>query len=145
DTTSPTVSPRHTPFRHVRCLRAAEGPMMFASILLVSVSVALPPSQNTAPPQQPAPCVQVIADAATDGAASELCAGAEATRLAILAPKGSAERTRQLEAAARHYRRATTLALTLKARVLALSVLVDAYDTQHLNDSTQMERVLREM
>jgi TonB family protein len=119
--------------------------MSFGSILLVGLSLALAQAPNTPQPQQQPPCAQVMADAVTDGAASEICAGDDTARLANAAPKDSAERTRQLEAAAGHYRRAATAASKPKTKVLALNVLVGVYDAQHLNDPKQMESVLREI
>ena len=118
--------------------------MMLGSILLVAVSLG-PAQSATAQAQPQPPCAQAIADAVTDGAASEICAGDDAARVGSAAPKDSLARTRQLEAAAAHYRRAVTVASQLKTKVLALNVLAGAYDAQHLNDPRQMESVLREI
>src|SRR5579864_246472 len=101
--------------------------MSFGSILLVGVSLALAQTPSTPQPEQQPPCAQVMADAVADGAASEICAGDDAARLANAAQKDSAERTRQLEAAAGHYRRAATDASKPKTKVLALNVLVGLY------------------
>lgn len=117
--------------------------MFLGSILLVGVSLGLAQSPSAQPQQQP-PCAQLMADAVTDSAASEICAGDDAARLAADA-KDSSARTRQLEAAATHYRRAATVASKPKTKLLALNVLVGAYDAQHLNDPRQMESVLREI
>src|SRR3989442_1656546 len=119
--------------------------MIFGGILLVVLSLAPAQTPNAPTPQQQLPCAQVIADAATDGAASEICAGDDAARLASAAPRDSSERTRQLDAAAGHYRRAATVASKPKTKVLALNVLAGSYDAQHLNDPKQMKSVLREI
>jgi TonB family protein len=118
--------------------------MILAGILLVGLSLGLAQSPKAQPQQQP-PCAQVMADAVTDSAASEICAGDDAARLAAAAPKDSSARTRQLEAAATHYRRAATVASKPTTKLLALNVLAGAYDAQHLNDPRQMESVLREV
>ena len=118
--------------------------MIFGRILLVGLSLALAQSPK-APPQQQTPCGQALADALTDGAASEICAGDDAARLANAAPKDSVEKTRRLEVAAGHYRRAATVASQPTTKVLALNVLAGSYDAQHLNDPKQMETVLREI
>src|SRR5262249_46290131 len=112
--------------------------------LLVGLSLAAQSPNAPSGRQQP-PCTQALADAVTDGAASEICAGDDAARLASAAPKDSAERTRQLEAAAGHYRKAAAAASKTSTKVLALNVLAGSYDAQHLNDPKQMETVLREI
>jgi TonB family protein len=117
--------------------------MIPGSILLVGWSLAL--AQSSSAPQQQPPCAQVLAGAVTDSAVSEICAGDDAARLAAAAPKDSAVRTRQLEAAAVHYRRAATVASMPKTKLLALTVLAGAYDAQHLDDPRQMESVLRQI
>jgi TonB family protein len=65
--------------------------------------------------------------------------------LANAAPRDSAEKTRQLEAAAGHYRKAASVASKPATKVLALSLLVGSYDAQHLNDPKQVETALREV
>src|SRR5712692_5069549 len=80
--------------------------MMVGSILLVGLSLARPAQSPVSPAPQQSGCAQASADALTDGAAGEICAGDDAVRLANAAPKDSAEKTRQLEAAAGHYRKA---------------------------------------
>lgn len=92
-----------------------------------------------------AACAQAVAGSVADGADVEICAGAESARLADAAQPGSAQRTRQLEAAAAHYRRAATLSSALPIRLLALNLLVGVYDEQHLKDASQMESALREI
>jgi len=120
--------------------------MIVASALLAG-SIALAaqtPTPSPAPPQQ-SPCAQALADALADGAASEICSGDEAARLANAAVKESAEQTRQLEVAAAHYRKATSLASKVATKVMALNLLVGLYDTQQLNDPNRMETTLREV
>jgi TonB family protein len=65
--------------------------------------------------------------------------------LANAAPKNSAEKTRQLEAAAGHYRKAASVASKPATKVLALNLLVGSCDPQQLNDPKQMETALREI
>ncbi len=102
------------------------------------------PQVSAATPQQ-SPCAQALADAVADGAATEVCAGEDAARLATAAPAGSPERTRQLEATADHFRRAVTLASKITTKTTALNLLAGTYDAQHLNDPRQEEAVLREL
>jgi TonB family protein len=120
---------------------------MIAASLLLAGTIGLAaqtPTPSSAAPQQ-SPCAQALADALADGAASEICSGDEAARLANAALKDSAEKIRQLTAAAAHYRKAATLASKAATKVLALNLLVGAYDAQHLNDPQQMETALREI
>jgi TonB family protein len=81
----------------------------------------------------------------SDGAAAELCEGEDAVRLASAAPKGSTEKTRQLQAAADHFRRAATLASKNLTKGAALNLLAGVYDADYLNDPKQMEGVIREL
>jgi TonB family protein len=111
-----------------------------ASILLVSSLGAAAQVPTPSAPGQSA-CVQAL----TDAAASEMCSGEQAGRLAGAAPKESPERTRQLEAAADHYRRAVDLASQAETKARALDLLAQFYDTQHLNDPKRMEPSLREL
>jgi TonB family protein len=117
--------------------------MIIASILVVG-SIGLAAQTPTPSPQQ-SPCAQALADALADGAASEICAGDDAARLASAASKDNAEKARQLDAAAAHYRKAATLASKVATKVLALNLLVGSHDAQHLNDPKQMETALREI
>ena len=120
--------------------------MIIASAALVG-SIAMA-AQTVGPPtaaSQQSPCAQVLVDADTDGAASEICSGEQAARLASAALKDTTERRRQLEAAAAHYRRASTLAARLGTKLLALNLLADSYDAQHLDDPQGMETTLREV
>jgi TonB family protein len=126
-------------------MREEEQLMMVESILLFGLSLALTAQSPTPPAPQQSACAQASADALTDGAAGEICAGDEAVRLANAAPTGSAARARQLEAAAGHYRKAATAASKPTTKVLALNLLAGSYDVQHLNDPQQMETTLREV
>jgi protein TonB len=74
-----------------------------------------------------------------------MCLGEQAGRLAGAAPKDSAERTRQLEAAADHYRKAAALAQVEATVRAALELLVESYDGQRLNDPKRMEQALRDL
>src|SRR5580704_11847162 len=119
--------------------------MILGSILWLGLSLALPAQSPASPAPQQSACAQVLADAATDQAASEICAGDDNVRLANAAPKDSAAKTRQLEAAAGHYRKAATVASKPATKVLALDLLVGSYDAQRLNDPKEMETALREI
>jgi TonB family protein len=110
------------------------------SLFLLGLTLAQTPA-----PSQLLPCGQALADAATDGAAAEICAGDDALKLGNAASKGTSEQQRQWEAAAAHYRKAATNASRPAAKLLALNQLAGCYDTQFLKDPTQMESVLREI
>ena len=114
--------------------------IILGSILLVSSVGSAAQVPTPSAPQQSA-CVQAL----TDAAASEMCLGEQAARLAGATPKESTERTRHLEAAAEHYRRAMDLALQVEAKARALDLLAQSYDAQHLNDPKRMEPALREL
>ena len=114
--------------------------MIAGSILLTGLIALAAQSPTQVAPQQ-SPCGQAVADAG----AGEICSGDGAARLANAAPKESAERASQLEAAAEHYRKAVLLTSKVVTKVLALNLLADSYDTQHLDDPRQMETALREM
>jgi TonB family protein len=114
--------------------------ILLGSILLVSSLGAAEQLPASSTPQQSA-CVQAL----TDAAAGEMCLGEQAGRLAGAAPKESAERTRQLEAAAGHYRRAVDLSSKVETKARALNLLAQSYDAQHLNDPKRLEQALREL
>ena len=119
--------------------------MIATGLVLVSSLVF---SEQTAPPSAPAPQASACAQAVrwgTEPVVGALCAGDEAERLASTLPKDSADRMRQLDAAAQHYRRATTLGNRVDAHVLALGLLARSYDTNHLNDVAQRETALRDL
>jgi TonB family protein len=117
--------------------------MMIAGIFLVGGSLAL--GAQSAAPQSPSACSQAMAATLTDGAAAEICAGEEAARLGTLASKDSPDKTRQWNDAAGHYRKAVALASKDTTKVMALNLLVNSYDAQHLNDPKEMETALREL
>lgn len=75
----------------------------------------------------------------------EMCLGEEQLKLADAAPRDRTERTRLLDAAVEHYRRAEALAPTTALRIRAFDALARAFDAQHLNDLGQLEPVLREL
>jgi len=82
---------------------------------------------------------------ASGTAAAELCLGEDQLRAAEAFPRQSAQRTRQLETAADHYRRAASLATTGDAGVQGLEALTKVYDAQHLDQPRQVESALREL
>jgi len=82
---------------------------------------------------------------ASGTAAAELCLGEDQLRAAEAFPRQSAQRTRQLETAADHYRRAASLATTGDAGVQGLEALTKVYDAQHLDQPRQVESALREI
>jgi len=77
-------------------------------------------------------------------AAMQLCLGEEAAKRGEASPKESAERTRHLEAAADHYRRASDVG-TADVQLQALTALAQILDAPHLNDAARRETVLREL
>jgi TonB family protein len=121
--------------------------MIAGSILLVGslASAAQSPTPPSLPTHQQSACAQALGEAVANGAAGEICSGDEAARLANAAPDKSAEKTRQWEKAAEHYRKAAQLTTRAATKVLALNSLANAYDAQHLNDPKQMETTLREI
>jgi TonB family protein len=114
------------------------GSMLLTGFIALASQSATPPTQVAA---QQSPCAQALADAG----AGEICSGDHAAWLANAAPKETAEKARQLEVAAEHYRRAVLLTSNVATRVLALNLLADSYDAQRLNDPRQMETALREV
>ncbi len=82
---------------------------------------------------------------ASGTAIAELCLGEDQLRAAEALPRQSAQRTRQLETAADHYRRAASLATSGDAGVQALEALTKVYDAQHLDQPRQVESALREL
>jgi TonB family protein len=82
---------------------------------------------------------------ASDAAVAELCLGGDDLRSADALARAAAQRPRQLEAAADHYRRALSLASRTEARVQALESLTKVYDAQHLNQPRQVESALRDL
>jgi TonB family protein len=122
--------------------KVPEGDLMVSRMLVLGV-VLVVPAQSLGAPQSG--CAQVSAEALTDAAAAEICAGDEVARLASAAPKDSLERTRRWRVAAEHYRRAAAVASKVTTKVRALSLLVDIHSPQHLNDPKAMEMTLRDL
>jgi TonB family protein len=91
--------------------------------------------------RQPVACVHATSDAVI----AELCLGEARARAAEALPKQNAQRPRELEAAAEHYRRAAGLASKTEMRAQALEALEQVYDAQHLDEPHQLESVLREL
>ena len=112
---------------------------MIASLLVVWFLGA----QGFPPRATQSACSQALATNRT-GATVEICLGEEQTRLANAAPKESTQRSRALESAVQHYRRAVNLASTVESKARALDTLAQAYDGAHLNQLDRMEQVLRE-
>ena len=120
---------------------------MRVGILLMGSSLALA-AQAPPPPEQATPqaaCTQTLTASVTDGAAGEMCAAAESMRLADAAPKNSTQRTRQLDAAAEHYRKAAAMASKATTKILALNLLIQSSDAEHRNDPREVEAALRDL
>ncbi len=115
---------------------------ILGSVLFVSFFAAAEQLPTVSAPRQAA-CLQALA-VSMDAAAGEICLGEEARRLAGAAPKESTQRTRQLETAADHYRKAVDVSSKVESKVRALDLLAQSYDAQHLNDPKRMEQALRE-
>ncbi len=119
--------------------------MFHTTLLLVAVGVAFtqqgPSSVATAPPSACSDGLSQLSDVAT----GQLCAAEQALRRGESAPKGGRERTQQFEAAASGLRRAVNLSPRLETTVRALNLLATVYDADHLNSSTELEEVLREL
>jgi TonB family protein len=96
---------------------------------------------STDAPRPPACGIAVTADAAV----GELCLGDDDLRSADARANAPAQRPRQLESAAGHYRRAVSLASRTESRVQALESLTKVYDARHLNQPRQVENALREL
>ena len=90
---------------------------------------------------------QALAECLPSGlsvAAVQLCSGQEEAKRAEAAAEGSAERTRRLETAADHFRRASDVG-TSEIRLKALTALAQIYDESYLNNPAQRETVLGEL
>ena len=120
--------------------------MSAAVILFASVAFAAqtPQPPTTRPPNQPA-CAQVSADALTDTAVGEICAGDDAARLANTVSADASAKKRAWQSAAEHYRKASTLTTKSTTKLLALNALADLYDARRLDDVNQMQTTLREL
>lgn len=119
--------------------------MIVLGFVFFALSLSVSPEQSPTPAASTqSACLQALA-ANTDAAAGELCLGEEAARLAAAAPRDSAEWTRQLEAAAEHYRRAVNLSLKVEVKARGLDLIAQSYDPQHLHDPNMSEQALREL
>src|SRR3954471_3402360 len=92
--------------------------------------------------RRPAGCALGVT---SDAAVSELCLGDDDLQAADALPAAAAQRSRQPEAAAAHYRRAVSLPSRAEPRVLALESLTKVYDARHLNRPREVENALREL
>jgi TonB family protein len=110
---------------------------------IVWISAVLLRGQTARPAGQSA-CEQVSADALTDTAVGEICAGDAATRTANVASDQFAKK-QGWESAAEHYRRASTLTTKVTTNVVALNALADLYDEPRLNDFSSLELTLQEL
>src|SRR4051794_38064035 len=110
-----------------------------AVLVLALVGLGQAPPPDT---RRPATCGVI---AASGTAVAELCVGEDQLRAAEALPKQSAQRTRQLETAADHYRRAASLATAGDVGVQALEALTKVYDAQHLDQPREVESALREL
>lgn len=113
--------------------------MTLGAVLLLSLAASGQASSTAA---RPPACGMTVA---SDAAMAESCLGDDSLRAADALPKTAAQRPRQLETAADHYRRASSLASKVDVRVQALEALTKVYDAQHLDQPSQIEKVLREL
>src|SRR6266550_3828077 len=114
--------------------------MSVAAALFLSVLTA---QSATRPSSQPA-CEQVSADALTDTAVSEICAGDDAARSANNATRDS-EKKRAWITAAEHYRHGATLSPKTATKIIALTAVANLYDVSRLDDVNEMQTTLREL
>jgi TonB family protein len=113
--------------------------------LMASLGAAQAPSAaGAAPDTAPAACATALAQS-TGTAAAQFCLGAEQAQLAEREEAGGAAQRRRLEAAAVHYRLAATLTPYPDTRARALEALAVLYEPPRLDDTYQLESVLREL
>ena len=113
---------------------------MILAIVFVFWSSGLAERSPARPVPRSSACVGALA-----GASKEFCLGDEQVRLADAAPKGSAQRSRRLQTAAAHYRKAASRTSNFELAERALDTLVTLYDPEHLNESDRMELVWQEL
>lgn len=118
--------------------------MSVAAVLLAFALGAQSAAAQTTRPSNQSACAQVSADALTDTAVSEICAGDETARSADNASDASAKK-RAWESAAEHYRRGATLSPKSSTKIMALNALANVYDTKRLDDVNQAQTTLREL
>lgn len=111
------------------------GGALLAFSVTASIQVASPPPRSA--------CLEAYA-ADRGAAAAEICLGEEAARTSGNV-RDDAARTRQLEAAAGHFKKAVALSANADTKARALDALADCYDEQRLNDPKEMELALREL
>jgi TonB family protein len=109
---------------------------------LVTMAGQAPAAPAKTPPPV-SPCAHALQWGA-DPSVAAICAGEDADKLAA-ATRESSERTRQLEAAARHYRRAAAVGSNGDAHKLALRLLAQSFDAQHLKDPGRRAEALADL
>ena len=114
--------------------------MMLAAALVLAI-IGQGQASSSGTPRPPACGVT----AASGTAVAEFCLGEDQLRAAEALPARAPQRTRQLESAAEHYRRAVSLATSGDIGVLALEALTRVHDPRHLNQPRQVESALREL
>jgi TonB family protein len=117
-----------------------EAHMPFVAFLFASM-LANQSASNS--PQVPG-CGQALA-LGPSSSAVEMCLGEEQVRQADAAAKDRSLRSRRLEIAAGHYRRAARLAAHDEARARALVALTRIHGAEHLDRPDQIESVLHEL
>ena len=103
---------------------------VLATSLTLTQSASLAPADCV--PSTPTPSI------------AQVCLAEAASKRAQSAPPGSAERLRELDTAADHYRRASDIG-TSDIQLRALLGLAQVYDTAGLNEPGRREGVLREL
>jgi len=114
---------------------------MSVAAALLSFALA---AQSVARPSGQTACEQISADALTDTAVPEICAGDDAARSAGNATR-DAEKKRAWTTAAEHYRRGATLSPKARTKIIALNAVASLYDVSRLDDVNGMETTLREL
>lgn len=117
--------------------------MVSSNLLLVVSLVGAHQSAGQIQPSQ-TDCAEVMLRG-TGNTSAQVCLGEEQLRLAQAAPRESSERSRHMETAAGHYRKAVDLASDTGTKARVLNALAELYDPQHLARPGQMELVLREL
>lgn len=118
---------------------------MVAYLLAAAFVAGQAQSQPPTPTAKPAasPCARALAGG-TGPAVAELCLGEEQEKQGRGVPEG-AERERLQRAAAEHYRKAASLALSTDFKVAAFEALAGLFGSEALDDYAQLESVLREL
>lgn len=116
--------------------------MQTTAVILASLAALAQPTPPV-PASPQAPCAQAVRWG-LDVAVAEICAGDDANQLAAKSADASA-RTRLWTQAADHFRRAASASGLFDAQRLALTLLAECFDRQHLNDPAGLESALREL